>query len=237
MQQDIGILSLSAATIGFFHTLAGPDHYIPFIALAKARNWTIARTLAITFLCGVGHVLGSVVLGIAGIGLGVMVGRLTWIESMRGEIAGWLLIGFGLAYLVWGVKKAYERKEHLHVHAHESGESHMHFHSHMNGHKHIHDLEGKKQVTPWILFIIFVLGPCEPLIPILMVPAAKNSWQGVFLVTLIFGVVTIATMMGIVSVAGHGLKFIPMSRIGKYNHALAGLILLLSGLAIRFLGL
>jgi len=237
MQQDIGILSLSAATIGFFHTLAGPDHYIPFIALAKARNWTIARTLAITFLCGVGHVLGSVVLGIAGIGLGVMVGRLTWIESMRGEIAGWLLIGFGLAYLVWGVKKAYERKEHLHVHAHESGESHMHFHSHMNGHKHIHDLEGKKQVTPWILFIIFVLGPCEPLIPILMVPAAKNSWQGVFLVTLIFGVVTIATMMGIVSLAGHGLKFIPMSRIGKYNHALAGLILLLSGLAIRFLGL
>jgi ABC-type nickel/cobalt efflux system permease component RcnA len=237
MQQDIGILSLTAASIGFIHTLAGPDHFVPFIALAKARGWTAARTLFITFLCGAGHVLGSVILGLAGIGLGVMVGRLSWIESMRGEIAAWLLIGFGLAYLVWGVKKAYEKKEHGHTHVHEDGESHTHIHSHAEGHRHFHNLDGKKQVTPWILFIIFVLGPCEPLIPILMVPAAKHSWTGLLLVTLIFGIVTIGTMMGIVALACRALKFLRPGGIGKYSHALAGLILLLSGLAIRFLGL
>jgi len=237
MQQDIGILSLTAASIGFIHTLAGPDHYVPFIALAKARDWTTARTLFITFLCGVGHVLGSVILGLAGIGMGVMVGRLSWIESMRGEIAAWLLIGFGLAYLVWGVKNAYGKKEHGHTHVHEDGESHTHIHSHAEGHRHFHNLGRKKQVTPWILFIIFVLGPCEPLIPILMVPAAKHSWTGLFLVTLIFGIATIGTMMGIVALACRGLKFLRPGIIGKYSHALAGLILLLSGLAIRFLGL
>ena len=92
-------------------------------------------------------------------------------------------------------------------------------------------------MTAWALFVIFVLGPCEPLIPILMYPAANASLGGLVLVTTIFGVVTIATMMGMVLLADRGVRFLKIGRLERFAHALAGAAILGSGLAIRFLGL
>ena len=46
MESDLGILALTAATIGFVHTITGPDHYLPFIVIGRARRWSLARTLA-----------------------------------------------------------------------------------------------------------------------------------------------------------------------------------------------
>ncbi len=71
---------VSAATLGVIHTLLGPDHYLPFIVLSRARKWTRTRTLWITFISGVGHVTGSVILGLIGIAMGISLGRLEAIE-------------------------------------------------------------------------------------------------------------------------------------------------------------
>jgi len=239
MGSELGILAATAATIGFVHTVTGPDHYLPFIVIGKARNWSLGRTLGVTTLCGIGHVLGSVVLGLVGIGLGVAVGQLNIIEGLRGDIAAWLLISFGLIYAVWGLRKAMRDKPHTHVHQHSDGSAHTHHHSHHHEHSHVHD-EGSgssRNLTPWALFIIFVLGPCEPLIPILMYPAATSSFWGLLLVAGIFAVVTIATMLLMVFLAQRGIRLIPMQRIERYTHAIAGVAILGSGLAIRFLGL
>ncbi len=240
MGSELGILAATAATIGFVHTLTGPDHYLPFIVIAKARNWSLGRTLGVTTLCGIGHVLGSVVLGTVGIGLGMAVGRLDIIEGVRGDIAAWLLISFGLIYAVWGLRKAMRDKPHTHAHQHSNGSAHTHHHSHHHEHSHVHDDNGagtRRNLTPWALFIIFVLGPCEPLIPILMYPAATSSFWGLVLVTSIFAVVTIGTMLMMVYLAQRGIRLIPMQRIERYTHAIAGVAILSSGLAIRFLGL
>ncbi|MCK9995917.1 MAG: sulfite exporter TauE/SafE family protein [Candidatus Krumholzibacteria bacterium] len=240
MGSELAILAATAATIGFVHTLTGPDHYLPFIVIGKARNWSLGRTLGVTTLCGIGHVLGSVVLGLVGIGLGMAVGRLDIIEGVRGDIAAWLLISFGLIYAVWGLRKAMRDKPHTHVHQHSNGSAHTHHHSHHHEHSHVHDDEGagsRRNLTPWALFIIFVLGPCEPLIPILMYPAATSSFWGLVLVTGIFAVVTIGTMLMMVYLAQRGIRLIPMQRIERYTHAIAGVAILSSGLAIRFLGL
>jgi nickel/cobalt exporter len=185
-------------------------------------------------------VLGSVVLGLVGIGLGVAVGQLDIIEGVRGDIAAWLLISFGLIYAVWGLRKAVRDKPHTHVHRHSNGSAHTHHHSHHHEHSHVHDHEEsgtRGNLTPWALFIIFVLGPCEPLIPILMYPAATSSFWGLVLVTAIFAVVTIGTMLMMVYLAQRGIRLIPMQRIERYTHAIAGVAILSSGLAIRFLGL
>ena len=55
MSPDILVLCGTAAAIAFLHTLAGPDHYLPFVAMSKARDWTVRKTLLITFLCGIGE--------------------------------------------------------------------------------------------------------------------------------------------------------------------------------------
>jgi hypothetical protein len=93
------------------------------------------------------------------------------------------------------------------------------------------------KMTPWVLFLIFVFGPCEPLIPILMYPAAQSNISGSVLVSVLFSVVTIGTMMSIVLAFKLGLNKINLKPIEKYSHLIAGAMIFFSGLAIQFLGL
>ncbi len=215
MNEELTILLITAASIGFFHTLLGPDHYLPFVAISKARNWSTTKTMLLTILCGIGHVLSSVILGLIGIAFGTALTKLEFIESIRGDLAAWALIAFGLVYLVWGLRKAYKNK-----HEHE--------------HNHHHHHNEKKSLTPWVLFIVFVLGPCEPLIPILMYPAAKSSLMGMALVAGVFSLVTIATMTSIVYILIGGFKFMKLPSLERYSHALAGFVIFICGIAIQF---
>lgn len=236
MENDILILLFTGATIAFVHTVLGPDHYLPFIVLAKSRNWSTLHTTLITILCGLGHVLSSVVVGLFGIALGIGVQKLQVFESIRGNWAAWAFIAFGLGYMIWGLRKAYTSKSHEHVHSH--GYSvHDHQHHHQDSHVHVHDDKKKPSLTPWILFLVFVLGPCEPLIPILMYPAAKHSTWGLIMVTIVFGVVTISTMLAMVFIALKGIKIFSTNKMIRYTHAIAGGTIMASGLAIVFLGL
>ena len=214
MSNEIVILAGAAAAIGFVHTVFGPDHYLPFIVLSKARQWSSVKTVMVTFLCGLGHVLSSVVLGFIGIALGIAVFKLEAIESFRGELAAWILIAFGFTYFVWGIHRAIRNRPHTHIHTSKSG-----------------------SLTPWILFTIFIFGPCEPLIPLVMYPAAKGNMMTVVIVAFVFGLTTISTMLGIVLASSYGLAKLPLGKLEKYSHALAGLAILLCGGAIKFLGL
>jgi len=231
------ILCFTAASIGFIHTVFGPDHYIPFIAMGKARNWSLPRTSAITVLCGVGHVASSIVLGLIGVIFGVAIMRLEALEAFRGSLAAWAMIAFGFTYFVWGLHRAIRNKPHVHGHLHRDGSKHSHTHRHSTEHAHPHHPTAKKNITPWVLFTIFVLGPCEPLIPILMYPAAQKSLFGMFLVAGIFGIVTVTTMLAIVIAFSLGFKFVPLKNMERYAHAIAGLVIFLSGIAVQFLGL
>jgi ABC-type nickel/cobalt efflux system permease component RcnA len=236
MEGSTLLLAGTAVTIGFVHTLIGPDHYLPFIVMGEARAWSIKKTMFITFLCGVGHVLSSVVVGLIGIAAGLSLAKLEFFESFRGNIAAWLLIAFGLVYMLISIRALYRRKSHMHKHHHTNGTEHEHEHDHFSGHSHIH-ISDRKNMTPWILFLIFVLGPCEPLIPILMYPAAENNISGAILVSLLFSVVTIATMMTVVLAFRLGLSRINLRPLERYVNVIAGATIAVSGLAIQLLGL
>ena len=239
MANEILVLSLTAASIGFFHTLLGPDHYLPFIMMARARQWSRAKTSWVTFICGVGHVASSILIGIIGLALGIALSRLEAVEGSRGSIAAWFLIIFGLVYFLWGLNKARKNEPHDHPHIH--GHGLLHKHSHAPGTTHGHAPEeaaqARQSITPWALFVIFALGPCEPLIPILIYPAAEENVFGVLLVIFIFGAVTIATMMAVVLFSSSRMNRMSFHRAERYIHAIAGATILSSGMAIQFLGL
>jgi nickel/cobalt transporter (NicO) family protein len=236
MNDSITLLSITAISLGFLHTLLGPDHYLPFIVLSEAKKWNLKKTLFITFICGLGHVLSSVILGLAGLAVGISVSKLVSVESFRGNIAAWLFIAFGLIYMIISVRNLVKKKNHSHSHYHIDGEKHSHDHNHHNEHTHIHESEVFK-TTPWILFLIFVFGPCEPLIPILMYPAARNNISGAILVSILFSIVTITTMMSIVLAFKFGINKINLKPVEKYSHLIAGTMILFSGIAIQFFGL
>jgi sulfite exporter TauE/SafE len=233
---DIHILLLTAAGLGFTHTILGPDHYVPFIVISKARNWGLSRTLFTTLYCGLGHVLSSVVIGVIGIVIGFGIENITFFESFRGNLAGWAFFIFGFVYMVWGIFKAVKNKPHTHIHAHLDGELHEHRHTHNFEHTHEHT-DGKNKLTPWVLFIIFVLGPCEILVPLLMYPAAQHNTGAILSVSLLFSVVTISTMCAVVTVGYYGFKVLPTAKIDRFMHSIAGATICLSGFAILFLGL
>jgi sulfite exporter TauE/SafE len=237
MEIDLGLLLLTAVSIGFVHTVVGPDHYLPFVAMAAARNWTRRKTLLVTAVCGVGHVLGSILIGFVGIALGASLHRLQWLEGVRGDLAAWALIAFGLVYMAWGLKQAWRSRQHSHEHVHADGTRHRHRHGHHSRDEHVHphlklDTDSVRSITPWALFVVFILGPCEALIPLLMYPASQHSWWGMGLVVAVFAVTTIATMTAIVMLALRGLDRFPLAAAERYSHALAGAALSLCGAGI-----
>ncbi|MGD1044089.1 MAG: sulfite exporter TauE/SafE family protein [Bacteroidota bacterium] len=237
MNQELSILIITAVSVALVHTILGPDHYVPFIVMSKAGKWSTLKTTLVTIFCGIGHVGSSVVLGFIGVGFGIAVAHLQSLESIRGNIAGWILIAFGLIYGVWGLRSAYLNKPHTHRHPHSDGSTHSHTHIHAEEHAHVHEQSDSPSMTPWVLFIIFVLGPCEPLIPILMYPAAHGHILHVVIVSLVFGLITIGTMVGIVLGSIAGLRLLPTGHFERYTHALAGISIFFCGIAIQFLGL
>lgn len=234
MENSIIILCWTALSIAFLHTLIGPDHYLPFIMLAKSGRWSIGKTFWVTVGCGVGHVLSSVLLGFVGLFIGIAVAKLELFEKFRGSMAAWLMIGFGLLYALFSIRFLFKKRKHSHAHRHEDGTEHEHSHKHFHEHSHLHRTEARA-ITPWALFLIFVFGPCEPLIPLLIYPAAESNMFGVVAVTAIFGVVTIATMLATVFVGYFGLKWVNFKPIERYGHVIAGVVIFSSGLAVKVL--
>ncbi len=239
LTDQIIVFSGLGAGLGFVHTLFGPDHYVPFIFMAKARNWRLQKTILITVLCGLGHVGSSILLGFAGLAIGKSLEHLKALESLRGNWAAWAFVLFGFIYMAWGIYKAYKNKPHRHFHDHPDGESHDHHHTHNEKHGHDHAPLRLASLTPWILFLIFVLGPCEPMIPTIIYPALtdRGSIGEAIIVSIVFTFVTIATMVVMVILLEKGISYIGLRKMERYTHALAGAMLLISGLGILFLGL
>lgn len=205
----------TSATLAIVHALLGVDHSLPFVALGRARGWTLARTLLVTAVCGAGHVASSAAIGALGVGLGIAADALLWLESARGELAAALLLGFGLAYAAWAVWRRIRRPD---VAPPRAGAS------------------GGTDVTPWALFIVFVLGPCEPLIPLMVVPGVAGDWLTAAAVVGVFGLLTVAVMLAVVAAACRGADLIRVGRIGRHADVAAGLVVAASGAAVLWLG-
>lgn len=231
MNKELTILMSAATAIAFLHTLAGPDHYVPFIALSKARGWSKPKAIGWTIVCGCGHVWSSVALGLLGAALGWSISKTGWLEELRGGIAGWFMLLFGLGYGVWGLYRASKNRVHKHFESDEQGELYVFEHQHQQ------PLTPKERfkVTPWVMFVIFVLGPCEPMIPLLYAPAAHQAWWAMLLMIGVYTFVTLATMVAMVMLGYSGLAWIKLPVLEKYMHALGGLTIFLCGLGMVWL--
>jgi len=212
MNKGYLVLMMSTLSIAFLHSLA-PDHWMPFAVIGKAKKWSNLKLVFVTLVSGIGHVGSSILLGALGIALGFSLSHLKAVESQRARVGIFLLTGFGIAYMLWGIKKAREYK-HEHSHSHEID---------------------TKTVTLWTLFAVFVLGPCEPLIPIMFL-ATDYGWRGIALASAMFSAVTILMMIGQTLLARYGVQMIRHDVAERYSHALAGLVIVLTGGFLFFLG-
>jgi len=211
MHNSLWLLLVSTASIAFLHALA-PDHWMPFAAIAKAKNWSKPKLLWITLISGIGHVGSSIIFSTIGIILGFSLYKLKAIEGHRGEVALWLLIGFGIAYMLWGIRKARENRE-----------------------KKLNEEQLKaKTVAVWTAFAVIVLGPCEPLIPLVFL-GYNYGYSGMIAVSVVFSIITIIMMLGQSLLALMGIQLIKHDIAERYSHAFAGLVIALTGVFVMVL--
>lgn len=211
---SLSAIWLAAFLTAVIHTIMGPDHYLPFVAIAKSRGYSLKKTLLWTLLCGIGHIASALVIAILFIYFShwLSAENFAWVEENRGDIAAYALVGLGAAYLLWALR-------HRWLNRHEGSLCHL------------PDSDGNKNITVWIIFIIFVLGPCEALLPIL----TASSVLGVSAIvssTVIFSVATIATMMLAVTLGILGINALRFNRLEPYTHEIAGGTIMACGLAI-----
>ena len=232
MQAEMQILIVAAISVACLHTLAGPDHYIPFIALSRSRGWSFSKTIFWTVFCGCGHVWSSVLLGLGGAAIGWSLSKVKWLEGVRGGIAGWCMLIFGLCYGLWGLYRVRKNKPHKHFDMYEDGSMYVY------EHKHGQPVQpaDRHKVTPWVMFIVFLLGPCEPMIPLLYFPAAKNSWAGMMVLIIVYTICTLATMVLMVVLGYYGFSFLKTEKLERYMHPLGGLTVFICGLGMVFMG-
>ncbi len=210
----MGVLLASAVSVAFFHALA-PDHWLPFVALARGSKWRMPQLAFITTLAGIGHVASSLLIGALGLWAGWAVHRLEGVEAWRGSVVVWLLIGFGAAYALWGLKHA--QHPHPHVSVKEA-------------------VKAYATRRAWLLIAILVFGPCEPLIP-LMFLAYKEGLMAIVTVATIFSLVTIAMVVGQSCLAYAGVRLFRPAWMERYAHTLAGVAIVLTGVAVLVLGI
>src|SRR5450759_3040248 len=204
-------LAGAAISVGALHTLA-PDHWLPFAALARAQGWSAGRTARVTFLCGFGHVTVSALLGLLGLAFFESAG-----QKME-AVAGILLIGFGLAYGAWGLKRAAGRRVHGHVHSH---------------YDHIHETS---KMTAWSLFVLFSADPCVAVIPLLFAAAPLGTAPTVGIV-LLYEAATIGTMIALVLPARAGASRLRLPWLDHWGDAVAGGLIVATGVLVTALGI
>jgi hypothetical protein len=209
----MGVLLASAVSVAFFHALA-PDHWLPFVALARSSRWSLGRLAFITTLAGLGHVVSSLLLGTIGLMAGLALHRMEGAEVWRGDVGIWLLIGFGVAYALWGLKHA------QHAHPHVSVED---------------AVRAYAVRRMWMLFAIMVFGPCEPLIPLMFV-ASQRGTPAVVAISGVFSLITIAMVVGQSCLSYMGVRLIQAPWMERYAHALAGAVIVITAVFVMIVG-
>ncbi|MFI3283089.1 MAG: hypothetical protein SNG10_06185 [Rikenellaceae bacterium] len=224
-------LSLTAITIAFLHTAAGPDHYLPFVVLQKSRGWSLVKTLMLTIVCGFGHVFSSIILGIIGVFLGWHMSEISIFQDVRGEMASWALFIFGLVYLCYGLWCA--RKVQPHKHFDVMGDD-----VYVCEHKHeeVYMPNKRVKVTPLVLFAIFVMGPSEPIIPLLFFSGTHRSPSEIVWLIVLFTLTTIITMVTMVLLGNYSYARIKTETIDRFSHAIGGFVISFCAFGMLFLG-
>ncbi len=231
-------LAAGAVTVGSLHALA-PDHWVPFAALARAQGWSPRRTAAITALCGFGHVTVSVLLGLLGLVFGV--GLLQAFGERMEAVAGVLLVGFGLVYGLWGLRRAARAElgrhvhAHPHVHPHEQAHDGLTAHGRGSPHVHLEQVSVSPRLTAWGLFLVFSADPCVAVVPLLFAAAPLGVLRTVLIVVL-YEIATIGTMILLVTPASVAARAVRGEWLNRYGDAAAGGVIVFVGLAVAALG-
>jgi hypothetical protein len=188
--------------------VAVPSHWLPIAVLGKSEKWTARETLVVTFLAGMAHALGTILLGaiIGFIGLKMSSEHAIFTEI----ISPIVLILMGLVYFAMD----------------------MHEHSHSHDAMHERKNRTKKSILITLITSMF-FSPCLEIESIYL-SAGAFGWKAITLVSIAYLLVTVFGMMLLVWLAFTGLKKWNWHAFEHYERKITGFILILLGIIFYF---
>jgi len=228
-------LALTGFTVAFFHA-AIPTHWLPFVLVARARDWSRVKTLAVAAFAGLGHVALTTALGLLIAWFGFQA------DEHMGELFPQIAGGILLAIAAWYFWRQL-RGGVLHHHAPGGTHQPSAHCGHEPEHSHFEEeLEGTKLVSQragdWTaitgLFTMLTLSPCEGFLPVYL-SGVQFGWTGFFVLSGILALGTLAGMMLFTWLTLLGLAKLPLQKLERYEAALLGTIFAVLGLMMLFL--
>jgi hypothetical protein len=222
------LLFLSSCSTAVIHALI-PDHWLPFVLMARAQGWSERRAATLTGLAGVLHVLVTVVAG----GLTIVVGSAS-IHSLAersghslGFVGGFLLAVFGIAYGIF----RHLREARIHAAAGPERVDQPAAGGHVHVHGHLLERWFHGALTAGALVLVIGISPCALLVPILFAASAAGL-GAVLAAALGFGLCTIGTMVGVTIVAMRGMRRIELPFFTRYGDLISGALVGAVGLLL-----
>jgi nickel/cobalt transporter (NicO) family protein len=218
-------LLVAAAGVGFGHAIL-PDHWVPLAVVGRTRRYPLSRVARLSGLAGVAHVLVSIVLGAVIVAIGLQF-RST-VEHAQDDIVGALLIATGLAFAV------FELSGHGHGHDHD----HHHPHEHDDDdddHDHDHDQDGHGRAGHSLLSIMVPFGaaasPDLTILPVFLAATTAGAGAAIGSVV-VFGAVTIATIVGLTLFAAAGGYQVRGEWLERWGNIITAAVLVVIGLLV-----
>jgi putative Mn2+ efflux pump MntP len=204
-------LFLGSLLLGLIHPLF-PNHWIPLIAISKTEKWTNKETIVATLITGFSHTLSTIIIGII---VGFVGIKLSESYSYITKIAAPLILFIlGVLYLLLDLKS-----------------SHHHHHFEINK----DTLKNRKSKTAIIftLCIGLFFSPCIE-IEAYYFQAATQGWIGIFIVSLVYLIMTLTIMVTLVYLGLKGVNKFNSHFLDHHEKAITGIVLILLGMLAYF---
>lgn len=221
----------AAAFLAVAHSLANPNHYLPFVALGRARGWSLLKTVAVAVFSGTGHLVAFVAAAAVGLVLGKGLEVFKEFAHWGADFGKWLFVAFGAAYTLFGVAYALKKRK-----APQCNDGSCEAFCGRCG-KEKAAKKGNWSYA-WLMFFLFALGPCDAIIPIVIYSAAEGGWQVLAILTAVYYFFTIASMALATALLYKGIALIGFKGVffSRWAHAISGIVIVLAALAAVITG-
>jgi putative Mn2+ efflux pump MntP len=231
------LLIATAGATALFHTLI-PDHWLPFVLVARSQQWSLSKTFVTTLLSALLHVVLSLGLGV----LALFLGRefILAVGERLELFAGWALAFFGLVYTLYFLV---------------GGGQHQHYFPGHGEHHPLEDYQGTEGSAgdegptrphilsrhlgdrPWsalALAGVVGLNPCVLAIPLVFATIAEDRWA-LLGVSVSFAFTSIAILVGASLLGYQGMKRLRLDFLNRYGEVISGILLTVVGLLMILL--
>lgn len=209
---------ISALLISVLHGLI-PGHWLPFLALAKQKNWSITTTLRYTSMAATAHAMGTIIIGL------FVYFATIWGNSSFTRLESYFPNGMsklpfektgGLLLIFMGIFFLYRHHKHKHFHF---------------------PMESVKKESKWLLGSVLLslfLSPCME-IEVYFATLAPRGFTVILFLMAVYTLATWISMTAGVYMGYSGMKRWNSHRLEHNVGIVSGIIMIGSGLMLMFL--